>query len=201
LDVTPEVHSMLLHLDQELTPIRLLAERLANSDASIDSAGAALIAHCPHVGPEAFACVIFPGIGEEQTGIYEQLQNSRNNDRFTIPIAYRHIVRRMNGAQFFRLSLYGLPSSIRQIPPMLNRSLRQPLDLGTANQLWRKKYSSDSGLFHFGSGPYSPEENVGYFLKPNGRVVALLKGERQAYEWPSFEEFLSRELPRAEELF
>ena len=193
---------MLSNLDRELTPIQLLAERLANSDSSIDlPTGAALISHRPHVGTEAYACVIFPGIGEEQTTCYEKLQSSRGNDPFTIPNAYRSIVRRMNGAQFFRLTLYGLPPSMCQLPPLLNRAVRQPLDLGTANQRWRKKYSSDPALFHFGSSPYSPEANVGYFLKSNGSVVALLKGDHQECEWPSIERFLSQELLRAEQQF
>jgi hypothetical protein len=202
LDVTLQVQSMLSNLDRELTPIRLLAERLASSDSSIDlQTGAALISHRPQVGTEAFACVIFPGIREEQTISYENIQRSRGNDCFAIPGAYRSIIRRMNGAQLFRLMLYGLPPTMCQTSPLLNRSARQPLDLGTANQFWRKKYSSDPTLFHFGGGPHSPKENVGYFLRSNGSVVALLVGEHEEGEWPSIENFLSHELSRAEEHF
>jgi hypothetical protein len=53
----------LTQLDQELTPIRLVAERLAIDNSVIDpQTGAALISHRPQIGPEAYACVIFPGV-------------------------------------------------------------------------------------------------------------------------------------------
>jgi hypothetical protein len=200
--MTLPVLSVLTHLDHELTPIRLVAERLAGADSVVDLlTGAALISHRPQIGTEAYACVIFPGVAEEQTARYEELQRSRGNDGFEIPDVYRSVIRRLNGAELFRLSLYGLPASMCQTPPLLDRSARQPLDLGTANRVWRKRYSADPTLFHFGSGPYSPEENIAYFLQPNGSVVALLRGDHEEWVWPSIEAFLSQELPRAEEQF
>jgi hypothetical protein len=144
--------------------------------------------------------VLFPGLRDEQKERYIDLQRSAGND-FQVPDRYRSIISRVNGASLFRLNLCGLPPSMCQDPPLLNRSTQQPLDLGTANQHWRKKYSEDPAPFHFGARPYTEKENLAYFLKSNGGVIALLPGCLQLREWPSMEMFLDEELSSAEEKF
>jgi len=125
------------------------------TDSLIESGtGAALISHRPNIGTEAYACVIFPGISDETIARYEEVQRSSGRS-IEIPEAYRSVLRRLNGADIFRLSLYGLPPAMCQDPPLLKRSVRQPLDLGSANLHWRRKYTADPGRFHIGSGPYS----------------------------------------------
>jgi len=190
--------SALASLDAELTPIRIVAERLAGTDSIIDSSsGAALFSHRPKIGTEAYACTIFPAISAGLMARYEELHCSE----FHIPIAYRKVLLRMNGASIFRLSLYGLPISMCQEPPLLDRSARQPLDLGSANLHWRRRYSSDRGQFQFGASPYSREENVAYFLNGNGSVSAVLNGGRKIWEWSSIQRFLEVELLRSESAF
>jgi len=186
-------------LDRELSPIRVVAERLSDADSIIDpTAGAALLSRRPRIAPEAYACVIFPGVVREVAARYEALQHSTGNQNFEIPAIYRSVLLRLNGAWIFQLSLYGLPPSMCQTPPVLDRSARQPLDLGTANRQWRMRYSADQKHFHFGSGPYSPQENVAYFLEADGSVISLLPGGKRVSEWHSIEAFLRAEISRTE---
>ena len=85
-----------------------------------------------------------------------------------------------------------------QDPPQLDRSAQQQLDLSSANVNWRQKYAADPAWFHFGFAPYSPAENVGYFLDVDGTVIAMRKGGNRIGDWGSFKDFLSAELPRVE---
>ena len=74
------------NLDHELTPIRVIAERLASAACVIDvRTGAALISPRPNIGTEAYACVIFPGVTPEVVARYEELQHALGNDGFVIP--------------------------------------------------------------------------------------------------------------------
>ena len=195
----PTIQSALKPLHKALTPIRLVAERLVDAESLFDPrTGVALLSRRPKIAPEAYACVLFSGVGPKAITRYEKLQRSIGNQLFEIPAIYRSVLLRLNGASLFDLSLCGLPPSMCQDPPLLDRSARQPLDLGTANQYWRTQYSKDKSLFHFGGAPHTFEENVAYFLQPNGRVVALLPREKHVADWPSIEEFLRAELPRVE---
>ena len=197
--MTSTAQSVLQSLDHELAPIRLVAERLAVADSVIDPpSGAALFSRRPRIGTEAYACVIFPGVAPETISRYEELQHSIGNGGFAIPAVFKKVLLRLNGAWIFRLSLYGLPPSMCHNPPLLDRSARQPLDLGTANLNWRRQYAADPTQFHFGGSQYSHEENIAYFLNGDGSVVALLKGGHRVWDWPSIETFLNAELPRAE---
>ena len=196
------VQSTIAALDDDLAPIRLVAERVADADSVIDPrTAAALLSRRPKIGVEAYACVVFAGVAPDVMTRYEEIQRSIGNRDFEIPLSYRNVLHRLNGAWIFQVSLYGLPPSMCQKPPLLDRSSRQPLDLGTANQNWRKRYSTDLNHFHFGSGPHTFQENVAYFLDGDGRVFSLLPGAQQVSEWSSIQAFLSAEIPRAESLY
>lgn len=88
-----------------------------------------------------------------------------------------------------------------QSPPLLDRSARQPLDIGAANLSWRSRYHADSTKFHFGSGPHANQGNVGYFLNSNGSVEALIHGGERVAVWSAIQEFLAHEIARAESIF
>jgi hypothetical protein len=111
------------------------------------------------------------------------------------------VLLRLNGATVFRMNLFGLPPTMCQDPPLLDRSARQPLDLGAANSFWRKRYAPRSSQFHFGSSQYSHDENMGYFLNEDGTIDALIRGGRRLWSWASLEPFLAAELARSEALF
>jgi hypothetical protein len=197
-----EIRHLLSNLDNELTPLRQVAEELLDEDSLLDPAtGAALISRRIKVAPEAFACVVYPGMPAEGIARYEGIHNLASGARITIPDAYKAIVTRLNGAEVLELSLYGLPPSMCNNPPLLSRSMRQPLDLATANNDWNRSFKPDEAQFHFGGSPYSWEENLGYFLNPDASVEAVLKGGVRVNQWPTFEAFLNDELSRLAKLF
>jgi hypothetical protein len=132
---------------------------------------------------------------------YEEVRRSTNRQAFEIPEVYKRVLLRLNGATVFRINLFGLPATMCQDPPMLDRSARQPLDLGTANASWRKRYAPRPSQLQFGSGPYSYEENTAYFLNEDGSIDAPIAGGRRVRNWPSLGPFLATELARAEALF
>ena len=176
--------------------MRSLAERLASADDAIESAsGAVLISRRPKIAPEAYACVLYPGVGSELIHRYEEIQTVE------IPRVYRELLERLNGASLFQIDLFGIPLSMAQDPPLLNRSIRQPLDISSANLYWRGPYKAAPAEFHFGSGPSSYEENVGYFFDTKGGVKSLKRGGERVGVWPSIQEFLVHELARAESVF
>lgn len=189
-------------LDGELAPLRRVAGRFAGGDSWIDpTSGAALLSPRPAIAPEAYACVMFPGVSPKDIARYEEVRRSTDRQPLDIPEVYKNVLLRLNGATLFRMTLFGLPTGMCQDPPMLDRSARQPLDLGTANSSWRKPYAPRPSQFQFGSGPYAHEENTAYFLNEDGSIDALLHGGRRVWTWSSLKPFLTTELARAEALF
>jgi hypothetical protein len=54
----------------------------------------------------------------------------------TICPAYRAVLARMKGAMLFEVSLFGLPKTMAEKPPRLDRSTVWPFDLATAQKHW-----------------------------------------------------------------
>jgi len=180
-------------LTDELEPISRLAKRLlAENEECEAGSGRLQLARRRSVGDEAFAVTLFQGVEAATIKRYEKLCG------LEIPDAYRTVLAKLNGAMLFQLVLYGLPPSMVNDAPTLDRTTLQPLDLATANRYWRHDFSSDNHLFQIGGGPWSSSENVGYFLSTDGAVRALRKIDQQVSVWPSIEGFLSHELARAE---
>ena len=189
-------------LNDDLLPIRGVIERFASSEVNLDPAtGALRLSHRPKIGTDAYACVLYPGVGSDLIDRYERIQRARLSDYLEIPPFYRSLLTRLNGADLFGISLFGIPLSMAQDPPLLNRSVLQPLDVGTANENWRLEYGVDRPHFHFAGGPYSNTENVGYFLTPDNRVEAYLAREKRIGEWKTVGAFLAAETDRAESRF
>jgi hypothetical protein len=193
-----DLSSLLDSLAGELAPIQRAAARLLDETSVLDDAtGNALISRRTKIAPEAFAFVLFRGISSENIGVYTSL-----NKRISIiPHKYREILAVLNGASLFQIHLYGIPLSMCSDPPLLNRSTRQPLDLGSANANWSREFCPSLEQFHFGGGPYSESENLGYFLNADNSVEALRRGGAGFGTWPDFASFLKDELERAEALF
>lgn len=189
-------------LDRELAVIREVCEPLLGEDAVVDPAsGAMLISHRPKVAPEAYAFVLFPGVPAEVISRYEEIHSNAQRGSLAIPSLYRDQLARLNGASMFEIHLYGLPRSMSSAPPLLNRSVRQPMDLATANRNWSSEYKPGRSQFHIGGGPYSYEDNLGYFFNGDGSVDALRKGGVSFGTWPTFGHFLVEELARAASLY
>jgi hypothetical protein len=142
---------------------------------------------------------LHPGIADDLIDHYVAMHSTRS--QFSLPEQYRTILRRLNGAHIFDLSLFGIPVSMAAKPPLLNRSVRQPFDLATANSSWSVSYKPEARQFHFGGGPYSWDENLGYFLNVDGSVGAKREGGQSFKFWPSVSEFPLDEIRRNEVLY
>jgi hypothetical protein len=192
------IEGVLAALEGDLSPIREAAMRQWAFNGTIDpKTGAVLLNHRPEVAPEAYALVLFVGLTPSDLARYEELAQTRRNFSIAIPSSYRQGLVKLNGAFLFEAALFGAPRSMHKDPPLLDRSSRQPLDLAEANKHWRTKYKTDPSLFHFGSGPHSDTENVGYFMGGEG-IETYLPGGKRVGTWPSLREFLADELARLE---
>jgi hypothetical protein len=191
--MTQDIERLLGSLDGDLSPIQEAARRHWALNGTIDpGSGAVSLDHRPRFAPEAYALVLYPGLTPGDLARYEQL---------SIPLLYREILYRLNGAFLFEAALFGVPRSMIQDSPRLDRSILQPLDVGEANRHWRIKYKVDPSLFYFGSGPHSYTEQRGYFLAGDGRIDAYLPGGKRLATWPSLGQFLSAELARLEAIY
>lgn len=183
--------------EEPLAPINGVVAELVQHGEEVDFSrpGVVRISKRPKMGTEAYAVLLFSAIAEETITRYEEIHS------VSIPGLYRHVLSATSGAFLFDLSLYGVPPSMAQDPPLLDRSQVWPLDLATANRLWRVGFTQDPDGFHFGGSPWDTHENVGYFLFADGSVRALLKGNQPAGDWASLEEFLEKELERCRLLY
>jgi hypothetical protein len=195
--------ALLLKLEGPLSPIRSVAERLLREGAEVEEEdGAFLISRPPKIAPQAFALVLYEGLPDEIIDRYIQQFAAQQSIRsFRLPDAYRQILRILNGASVFELSLFGVPPSMCASPPLLNRGARQPLDIATAGTSWIRAYKPDREQFHFGSSPHSRDENLGYFLNPDGSVEARRRGGLITTSWRTMRDFLSEEIARNEAAF
>ena len=185
-EMSNQINTRLQALTGELEPIRQAAERLVDQTAKVEiPVETILISHRPAIGTEAYVIVLYPGVSEEHIADYEQIQSGRLPASFVIPRAYRALLQALNGADLYQMSLYGLPVSMSGNPPLLNRSVRQPLDLATANFNWKSQYRPSESQFHFGSGPYSDAENIGYFLNPDRSIESRRAGGEVFGTWAS----------------
>jgi hypothetical protein len=163
--------------------------------------GSLRLSHRPEIGTEAYACVLYPGLGFDVIDRYEGVHRARLSSYLDIPPFYRDFLTRLNGAYLFDIALFGVPPSMAQNPPLLDRSALQPLDVCTANDTWRLEYRVARSNFYFASGSHSSTESVGYFLTPDNRVEAYLVGEKKIGEWAGMDVFLTEEVERAESRF
>jgi hypothetical protein len=199
--VTEDIEDVLGALEGDLSPIREVAKRHWALNGTIDpKSGAALLNHRPNLAPEAYALILYPGLALSDLARYEELTQTRRNYSISIPSSYRQVLSKLNGAFLFQATLYGAPRSMIKDPPLLDRSARQPLDVAEANRHWKTKYKTDPSLFHFGSGPHSHTENLGYFVGGEGGIETYLPGGKHMGTWRSLREFLADELARLEAL-
>jgi hypothetical protein len=103
--------------------------------------------------------------------------------------------------KLFEISLFGVPPMMAKTPPLLDRSTSWPIDIGNAQRNRRLDYSSTPTDFFFGAGPLADDEQLGYFLWPNGGVEAFRRNGNRHGQWNDFSSFLADELTRAEALY
>jgi hypothetical protein len=196
------IQPRLQQLTGDLAPICQAAERLLDPSAHIDAASAnLLISHRPKTGPESYALVLYAGITDQMISAYLKARSTGLRGSLAIPPAWLRVLSILNGAELFEIHLYGLPPSLCGIRPLHSRSARQPLDLGAANAQWSRNYRPSRSQFNFGSGPFSYEENLAYFLNNDNTVEARRVGGSLFGSWPSLEKFFEEEISRAESLY
>ncbi len=186
-----ELENFIESLSGDLEPLCQLASRLRDGAAAITDDGVAL-SHRPNVAPQAYAMRFYVPLSVGTATRYQEILGIRLSPH------YRRILEKLNGAHVFKFSLFGIPPSMANDPPLLNRSVSQPYDVGTANRSWKLEYSVPREWFHFGGGPYSFSENIGYFLDEDGTIYCARKNGEILRSWISFRCFLSDELGRAE---
>ena len=194
--MSADAEEILDNLTGDLEPIRELVSRYDRARASSDpGSDVLLLSHRPKIGELAYAIEIFPGVSNDSIAAYEKIH------KFTVTDFYRDLLMKINGANLFDLSLYGIPPSMAKDPPLLDRSGRSPLDLATAQEFWISGFKVAPGAFCFGGAPYSYTENVGYFLLPQTFIQSVRKNGAVVGEWRAFKDFLRDELSRAEAAF
>jgi hypothetical protein len=181
-------------LSGPLAPLREAALRYASFPGSVSPAGVLNICHRPWVAELNYMFMLYPGIDGQDLAQYCQTFG------IDVPAIYSQILTVVNGAFCFGMSLYGVPASMLNSPPRLDRSVLQCHDLATAATSWRLNYEVPDGYFHFGSRHYSYDENAGYFHDDQNRIISTLSSGEVVGEWADFAEFLTDELKASEEL-
>jgi hypothetical protein len=192
----------LARLEGSLRPICNAVEQLLSVDTeTTEENDAFLISRRPKIAPQAYACVLYRGLSEVNIDRYLQKYVAAPMRSSVLTDSYREVLRVLNGADVYQLSLFGVPPSMCADPPLPNRRVRQPLDIGEANTSWFTRYMPAPNHLHFGSGPFSPNENLGYFLSVDGSVKSLHVGGTIFNAWGTMREFLEDEIHRYEASF
>jgi hypothetical protein len=159
------IEGFLNSLPNELQPIREVASGLS-IDTDDEKDDTLCLSHRPRVAPQAHAIKLFKPLPEDKLVQYQDRHG------ITVPARYLSVLRAINGAHIFKFSLFGVPPSMVSDPPLLNRSGQTPYDVATANMHWIHEYAVPKNCFHFGGGPYSDEENCGYFFASDGAIFS-----------------------------
>jgi SMI1-KNR4 cell-wall len=108
-----------------LERLREVVERSRPLGSSTTSTGTILVEHVPHVGPEAWFHVIFPGLAETEIAELEQSTGRK------FPSDYVEFLKQMNGVSLFSgaLAMYGRRTSFARS----GEAAWQPFSLVTPN--------------------------------------------------------------------
>jgi len=148
--------------------------------------GTRLIGHVPHVAPEAWLHIVFPGLGDE-----EILRVESEIER-PLPAAYRTFLRTTNGLGAFSdaLAMYGLRQDYRRS----GDASYQPFSIVVPNTIERPLGVPDAAVF---VGGYGWDGSLLYIEAESGRVYRCDRDSGQPLnEWPGFPEVLDEEILR-----
>lgn len=102
-----------------------------------------VIGHRPDNGRYAYDIVHFPPLTAAQIQLYQTRRS------VVIPGSFASLLTQMNGAAILQLHIFGIPESMATEVALLDRSQRNPFDVGTANKYWRAEYDAPDSDFHF----------------------------------------------------
>lgn len=155
------------------------------------STGVELIGHIPHVAPEAYLHVLFPGIREGQINAIEH-EIGR-----PLPAVYREFLSRFNGAWFYAYSL--ALNGLRFNYEREGDEAWQPFDMRVPNTFERPKSLEDDDVVF---GGYRDDGSLLYIKASNGQVRRCARRSGKVFNtWDSFGEYLRGELKRLSALF
>ena len=177
-----------------LAPLKEAANRYMPYSSQISGDGLVQIGHRPWIAPKNYLLTIFPGLTDSQIKQYQL------TFKIEIPPVYTAVLKNIGGAFCFGLSLYGLPRSMLNRPPLLDRSVIQCHDLAMAATHWVHEFNVAEDFFHFGDRHFSRTDNVGFFFDAHECVYSVLKGGTIVSQWDNFSEFLEQELQASETL-
>lgn len=176
-----------------LAPLADAGRRYLKYPSVLTPDGIMDIGHRPWVAKLNYMLMLYPSLNDEALQQYSKRFNLQ------VPAPYAAVLRAVNGAFCFGMSLCGVPPSMLGNPPLLERRLLQCHDLAMAATMWAREYRLPPGLFHFGSRDFSRTEKVGYFMDGQ-RIRGFRKTGEQVGEWGNFTEFLAEELRTSEQL-
>lgn len=191
-----QIKRYLDNLPKEFKPIVDRANKYYSFDnkADVRSDGAVQIFNRTWVVPENYGLLLFQPVENKLMDKFEKL------NKLKMPKSYKRILSVMNGCFVYDFALYGLPASLYS-RGLLDRTTLGQFDLGAANQFWKYEYETDTDdLFHIGGRVYSFEENIGYFINPDDKIVSLRKNGEILKIWANFSEFLQEEIYEAEKM-
>jgi hypothetical protein len=189
-----EIVTFIDTLTDEMEPLRDIAVRLSSGLNEINGDMIAL-SHRPHVAPQSYALRLNMPLPQANLIQYQLIH------KITLSPHYLPILQKLNGAEIFELSLFGIPPSMANNPPLLDRTAAMPLDIATANAHWKFEYAIQNDWFHFGGGPLSLDENIGYFFDSVGKIYSIRKNGEIINSWVLFSQFLYDEIFRCEALY
>ena len=183
-------------IETVIPSIRSVISKFEDHDI-VEEEDSVKLGHRPKIAPMAYAAHIYQGIDDETISLYEE------SNQILIPAPYKELLNAMNGSRIFRFELFGIPNPGNPESKAINRSTVRPLDLGTGNRAWINGYNLSSTMFHFGSGPFSFDENVGYFLSDDNEILSIKKnGEIVGkWHWNQLDQFFEQEIERSEERY
>jgi len=140
--------------------------------------------HDPEKAPEYYAFEAWPGLDGQKLDAYDA------NTDFQIPRFLRTMYSRVSGINLGPLLIYGPPRSFIQHPPGLDRMGRQPLDISTANKVWKAGYQAFPDGYLLGHIHWNRTENAGIFSSNGEGYNAILKDGTCVRQFSNFEDLL-----------
>jgi hypothetical protein len=164
---------------------RVIRQASAFGEATSEN-GATMYGHVPHVAPEAWFHIVYPGLDDQEMADVECSLGR------PIPAAYRQLLKVSNGLTLFSgaLSLEG-----RRRDYSRKVSIRLPFDLADPNVHERPR-AADQAWFIFGF--YQSDGSRAWIDPLDGGVC---RGNRnltqpRLNQWPSLDDFLTTEVTR-----
>jgi len=189
-----EIQARIADYSAFLQPLKEVVGRYVKHPSLLGEDGVMLVGHQPWVGPKAYVFRLYPPVEDDE------FERFCRRFGIEVPPSYGNVLRELNGAFCFGMSLFGITRSMLGDPPLIDRTVQQCHDLAVAAKDWIRQYRVPAGLFHFGYRHFSDTENTGYFIERDKRILSVKNKGEVVGEWNSFTEFLADELKASEKL-